>query len=141
MRSSLLCRSRKRQCCDGHEGELRLVRLRLDAMSSFSCVYPKFKFKKELIVGILDRLFGGHHRDGDRHHGGVGHHSANYRQGSSSVGASPSTACSKCHTANASGARFCKQCGNSLIPAMCGQCGAAVPTNAKFCEQCGKPIA
>nr|WP_258875772.1 zinc ribbon domain-containing protein [Paraburkholderia sp. BL27I4N3] len=51
----------------------------------------------------------------------------------SSAGAS----CPQCRTANAQGARFCQQCGTSLMPATCGACRASIAPGAKFCQQCG----
>ncbi|MBC41855.1 MAG: hypothetical protein CML19_06440 [Pusillimonas sp.] len=50
----------------------------------------------------------------------------------------PSVACPTCRAPNAPGARFCQQCGGSLIATACTQCGTAVPHGAKFCAQCGK---
>ncbi|PZP90615.1 MAG: zinc ribbon domain-containing protein [Variovorax paradoxus] len=38
---------------------------------------------------------------------------------------------------NATGARFCQNCGVSLAPRACTQCGTNLAMNAKFCGQCG----
>ncbi|MDA8258404.1 MAG: zinc-ribbon domain-containing protein, partial [Betaproteobacteria bacterium] len=41
-------------------------------------------------------------------------------------------------SANASGARFCQQCGTSLLAGKCSGCGAELSAGTKFCAQCGK---
>ncbi|WP_231586622.1 double zinc ribbon domain-containing protein [Cupriavidus basilensis] len=46
--------------------------------------------------------------------------------------------CPICGVVSAQGARFCQQCGSSLVPAPCTQCGTALSQNAKFCGSCGK---
>ncbi|EEZ6870470.1 zinc-ribbon domain-containing protein, partial [Escherichia coli] len=35
-------------------------------------------------------------------------------------------------------ARFCQQCGTSLVPSACAQCGTTLQPGTKFCAQCGK---
>ncbi|MFM0334901.1 double zinc ribbon domain-containing protein [Paraburkholderia fungorum] len=45
--------------------------------------------------------------------------------------------CPACRAFNATNARFCQQCGTSLLPAACSGCQAALPPGAKFCQQCG----
>lgn len=106
-------------------------------------------------MGILDRLFGGHHGGG--HHGGRrqgGHHDGyrddDYRQPyGGGTGLPPSTppagaqqvACPACQVSNPASARFCQQCGASLAPRACTQCGVALGAGAKFCAGCGKPAA
>ena len=113
-------------------------------------------------MGFFDMLLGGHH--GTRRHGGHhdddDHHRSRHdhgwgRGGSASggcdngippgenAGRSPSgnanaVNCPSCQAANGNGARFCNQCGTSLIPVKCAQCGASVPSGGKFCGQCGK---
>ncbi|EPK3140290.1 double zinc ribbon domain-containing protein, partial [Enterobacter cloacae] len=47
-------------------------------------------------------------------------------------------ACPNCKASNAPGARFCQQCGTSLVPSACAQCGTTLQPGAKFCAQCGK---
>lgn len=119
-------------------------------------------------MGFLEKLLGGHHggsrhggHHGDDHQGGYrkdnhgwGHGSGNPggcdnngfgkgvspggNDGRATAGNMGSVACPNCPTQNASGARFCQQCGASLIPAKCTQCGATVQSNSKFCGQCGK---
>ncbi|WP_310035465.1 double zinc ribbon domain-containing protein [Paraburkholderia graminis] len=45
--------------------------------------------------------------------------------------------CSQCNAPVSQGARFCGQCGSSLVPAACAQCGAARQAGARFCQECG----
>ncbi len=51
-----------------------------------------------------------------------------------------SLACPSCHTANATDAKFCKECGLSLEPKACAKCGATNESGAKFCTGCGSPL-
>ncbi|WP_331254571.1 zinc-ribbon domain-containing protein [Stutzerimonas balearica] len=86
---------------------------------------------------LLRHTMGGHHgggRYGGGHHGG---YDPNYRGQPSST--PPSSACPKCGASNAASARFCQQCGASMVPAKCASCAAEIPPGAKFCPQCGKP--
>ncbi|WP_245783586.1 double zinc ribbon domain-containing protein [Paracidovorax konjaci] len=46
--------------------------------------------------------------------------------------------CPNCRTLNAGNARFCQQCGTSMVPARCAHCGTSMQMGAKFCGQCGK---
>ncbi|MFZ5557059.1 MAG: zinc ribbon domain-containing protein [Pseudomonadota bacterium] len=80
---------------------------------------------------MLGNLMGGHH--GGSRHGGYGGNPG-YPQDSS-----PAITCLKCGSANTAEARFCQQCGASLLPAKCAGCGAELAAGAKFCGQCGKP--
>lgn len=111
-------------------------------------------------MGIFDRLLGGGH---GRSHGGghgIGHggghgssHDDRYRndpprpqdnawgasQGMRSPAAAVSTiACAACGAANGLAARFCQQCGISLVPVKCTGCDAEVVVGMKFCGECGK---
>lgn len=92
-------------------------------------------------MGILDRLFGGHHGGG--HHGGHhGGHYGNYGGGGYGNGAPPPSGnggigCPSCNALNAPSAKFCQQCGTSLVPAACKQCNTTLPPGAKFCSRCG----
>src|SRR2546427_143423 len=45
----------------------------------------------------------------------------------------------QCQRENPSGARFCLQCGRSLL-ADCAACGQPLPEGAKFCMQCGAAV-
>jgi class 3 adenylate cyclase/tetratricopeptide (TPR) repeat protein len=36
-------------------------------------------------------------------------------------------------------ARFCGNCGNSLVP-RCARCGAELPSSVRFCPECGNPV-
>ena len=47
--------------------------------------------------------------------------------------------CPKCKTENRQGARFCANCGASLVLA-CPQCGTELPAFAKFCDACGAQV-
>jgi class 3 adenylate cyclase len=47
--------------------------------------------------------------------------------------------CSSCGHDNEANAKFCSECGASLM-AKCGSCQADQPPGAKFCNQCGSPI-
>lgn len=47
--------------------------------------------------------------------------------------------CSACHYDNASGAKFCAECGARLTLA-CPSCGAAATAGQKFCVECGAPL-
>ncbi len=44
--------------------------------------------------------------------------------------------CSRCHTENPTGAKFCVECG-TVMSQRCSQCGAEPPPKAKFCPECG----
>jgi class 3 adenylate cyclase/tetratricopeptide (TPR) repeat protein len=46
------------------------------------------------------------------------------------------TTCPSCGRDNVDGARFCIDCGTSLVPA-CQACGAELPEGARFCPNCG----
>src|SRR5213594_4131374 len=49
--------------------------------------------------------------------------------------------CPRCHHANADGARFCGECGPSLLlDAPCASCGQANPVGHKFCNGCGQRL-
>jgi class 3 adenylate cyclase/tetratricopeptide (TPR) repeat protein len=48
--------------------------------------------------------------------------------------------CPQCGHENATGTKFCGECGSRLA-ARCGACGAANPSNNKFCGECGASIA
>lgn len=88
-------------------------------------------------MGMLERLFGGH---GGARHGG-GHHGSQggYGYGRDAPPPPPGgSACPACRAVNAAGARFCQQCGTSMLPAACRQCGTAMALGAKFCAQCGQ---
>ncbi|WP_354677266.1 zinc ribbon domain-containing protein [Cupriavidus plantarum] len=105
---------------------------------------------KEKEMGFLEKLLGRH---GGGHHGNVGKHGSRsghysgghdgYDRGYGPQSGAPITgrtgqSCSNCGTIGAQGARFCQQCGSSLMPLSCSQCGTALPNGAKFCVSCGK---
>ena len=45
--------------------------------------------------------------------------------------------CPQCQSPNASGARFCEQCGTALAPRACPRCRHENESAARFCTQCG----
>ena len=47
--------------------------------------------------------------------------------------------CPKCQANISDTAKFCMECGASLI-AKCARCGAELPNGAKFCLECGEKI-
>ena len=81
-------------------------------------------------MSFFKQMLGGHHNRG---HGGS--HGGRYKE--QGEGQPIGTLCLSCRTTNAGGARFCRQCGESLVSANCGQCNAVMATGAKFCSQCG----
>jgi membrane protease subunit (stomatin/prohibitin family) len=49
-------------------------------------------------------------------------------------------ACPKCGSPVAAGAKFCPECGQSMVPqsgGLCAACGAKLTPGAKFCPECG----
>ncbi|MBI4850584.1 MAG: SPFH domain-containing protein [Acidobacteria bacterium] len=48
-------------------------------------------------------------------------------------------ACPKCQSPNAQGAKFCAECGTSLLPKACSRCNQPLNPGAKFCSECGNP--
>ncbi|MDD2498178.1 MAG: zinc ribbon domain-containing protein, partial [Desulfitobacteriaceae bacterium] len=49
--------------------------------------------------------------------------------------------CPKCEKPLASNAKFCPECGASLInKEFCPECGAKLNPGAKFCQECGQKI-
>ncbi|HEX4951286.1 MAG TPA: adenylate/guanylate cyclase domain-containing protein, partial [Blastocatellia bacterium] len=47
--------------------------------------------------------------------------------------------CQQCHEANPATAKFCLNCGSSLV-ARCTNCQTVLPTGAKFCMSCGQQV-
>jgi class 3 adenylate cyclase/tetratricopeptide (TPR) repeat protein len=47
--------------------------------------------------------------------------------------------CPNCGADQPAGAKFCNECGGTLVRA-CSSCGAAVPPAAKFCNECGADL-
>lgn len=54
--------------------------------------------------------------------------------------AGPVKVCPKCNTALVASAKFCMECGTSLVPPRCSRCGQAAQAGAKFCIECGTPL-
>jgi membrane protease subunit (stomatin/prohibitin family) len=50
--------------------------------------------------------------------------------------------CPACHAPNAPGAKFCSNCGTSMVPKSvhCTQCGVEATPGAKFCAACGTAL-
>ena len=48
--------------------------------------------------------------------------------------------CSKCHTENREGIKFCEKCG-AKMELQCPNCKAAIPLGKKFCGECGHRLA
>lgn len=53
--------------------------------------------------------------------------------------------CPECNTANKANAKFCSQCGMSLVPKKpetikCAKCGAEISKDSKFCNICGQKV-
>jgi class 3 adenylate cyclase/tetratricopeptide (TPR) repeat protein len=48
--------------------------------------------------------------------------------------------CPQCQTDNPHHARFCLNCGATLLPG-CPHCGAHLPAGSRFCPNCGQPVA
>jgi membrane protease subunit (stomatin/prohibitin family) len=63
--------------------------------------------------------------------------------GQGGAAATGTVECSKCHTTNPAGNKFCSSCGTSLVPptVTCANCQAPNPVGAKFCVNCGQPLA
>jgi class 3 adenylate cyclase len=47
--------------------------------------------------------------------------------------------CPHCQTENPEGARFCLNCGQTLVQ-RCANCRTALPARARFCMHCGQPV-
>src|SRR5262245_23723962 len=47
--------------------------------------------------------------------------------------------CPRCQTANPDNAKFCLNCGASLI-VQCAACNTPLPAGARFCMNCGQPV-
>lgn len=77
---------------------------------------------------LLGNLLGGHHGNNRR---GGDHHSGYYNS------STPTQACPQCRAPQAGHARFCDNCGASLLGATCA-CGSVLAPGTKFCAQCGK---
>lgn len=110
-------------------------------------------------MGFLEKLLGGgHDRNRSNKHGRShgcspgGHHGEpQYRHDMSrpldngwgtSGTASPTVTvalvtCTNCNAPNDKTARFCQQCGQSLVIMKCTGCKSTLKPEAKFCDQCG----
>lgn len=102
----------------------------------------------------------GHHGSPSSHHGsshhgyssdhhGSGHHgsySSNYNQPTNPynyqnpvapISTLSHAVCVNCNHANTQQAKFCQECGQSMLPSKCVQCQGIMPVNSKFCPHCG----
>ncbi|MES2367072.1 MAG: zinc ribbon domain-containing protein [Pseudomonadota bacterium] len=90
---------------------------------------------------LLSNMGGGHH--GSRAgHGGNKHGYQGDPYGYPVQPTPPANAgipCPACSVVNLPNARFCAQCGKSMIPASCESCKSTLAAGAKFCANCGKP--
>ncbi|ODN43263.1 zinc ribbon domain-containing protein [Piscirickettsia litoralis] len=104
--------------------------------------------------GFLGGIFSGHRRSNEysghrrrSHHGREEHHDREdyYRQEPYSEPRhlepvqERGQRCSSCQADNRINAKFCGQCGVSLVPKdmRCGQCQTTVKAPARFCPECG----
>jgi ribosomal protein L40E len=91
-------------------------------------------------MGFFERLLGGHY--GKRHHRDSDFHDSDFRHGRRGAGVPvqsvANSICPSCRAANVSGARFCHQCGTSMVTTACPQCSAPLVASAKFCGECGR---
>lgn len=55
--------------------------------------------------------------------------------------APPTKPCPKCQTSVLASAKFCNECGASLLPAVCPKCSTPSQSGAKFCIECGTGLA
>lgn len=95
-------------------------------------------------MGIFERLLGGghHRRQSGMHHDRYDNAPQRNQDVSwgtrSQSAATPSSNCGACGMANNAGARFCQQCGVSLVLLKCAGCNADMVAGMKFCGKCGK---
>jgi len=66
--------------------------------------------------------------------------SSQSQSGSQGAAAQAGVACPKCGHQNASGAKFCIECGAKQGPATCANCQAELTPGAKFCNECGQKV-
>lgn len=85
-------------------------------------------------------LFGrGRHDDDGSHH--YDEHHYQYRPLPIQLPArTQAKACTKCDSQNDVDARFCKECGQSLVAVKCSACGAKLPGGSAFCNNCGLKV-
>jgi ribosomal protein L40E len=57
-----------------------------------------------------------------------------------SLSESETILCGRCLAANPVAAKFCNQCGTSLLIQTCQGCGASITPTARFCTECGKLV-
>jgi len=110
-------------------------------------------------MGFLEKLLGGGHNQGhgskhgrSRGNSHGGHHGeAQYHQEvpraldsgwgtsgtASPLGVATLLPCINCSAPNDAAARFCQQCGQSLLITKCVGCNSTLKPEAKFCDQCG----
>ncbi|MBL8450179.1 MAG: zinc ribbon domain-containing protein [Elusimicrobia bacterium] len=95
-------------------------------------------FFEKLLRGMAGGHHGGHHGNAPGGHHGWGHgYPSNPGQPYGGVSAGGAS-CPKCGTIADPGARFCAQCGATLLPGTCAACNASLAPGMKFCPNCGK---
>ena len=92
-------------------------------------------------MSFFDKLFSGNHGGGRGHH--CGHyrdsdHNRGYGNGSNTQQPANLIACASCGCANQPGARFCQQCGTSMVATQCTKCATVLAPSARFCGSCGQ---
>lgn len=111
----------------------------LEATTSFQ-IDPSLNAQED-VMGLFDKLFSGHHGGGRGHHGGNyrdSDHNRGYGDGSNIQRPANLIACPSCGGANQPGARFCQQCGTSMVATQCAKCSTVLAPNARFCGSCGQ---
>lgn len=92
-------------------------------------------------MGFFNKLFSGHHGGGRGHHGGHyrdSDHNRSYGNGYNTPRPANLVACAICGCANQPGARFCQQCGTSMVATQCTKCSTVIAPSARFCGSCGQ---
>lgn len=100
-------------------------------------------FFEKLLQGMSGGHQGGHHRGQGNYPGGDHGWGQNYpsNSGQPSGGvAAGGPSCPKCGIVPNPGARFCAQCGTTLLPGACAACNASLAPGVKFCPNCGKAL-
>lgn len=88
-------------------------------------------------MGLFDRLFGNHHRS--KHHGRKVHSSGKYADRLPACNRDQAILkCPSCKVFNSDTARFCHQCGVSIVAPTCSQCRNTFQPGARFCAHCGQ---
>ncbi len=84
---------------------------------------------------LFNNFMGGHH--GSNYYGKNSRHHSGYDN--NQYLPRPEQQCSNCNTMQSSNAKFCANCGVSIVGTTC-VCGTLLTTGSKFCNNCGKPV-